>query len=491
MPPAPTQEPPHWPPPIVTCTPRPDKPTLTVVPTVAQAIFPTLLPNTPLPAAIGDTAPISIGSLEGEALPGGVATHPITGRPYLIWSQFNTDLGQQNSGRVYLKLTDPKTGQWMPARTVNGPGDYKIGKGGPESAVAVTKDGTIYVVYVKAVGGDAYLEWRSSADNGQTWTMPQTLPYSGTRMIYNVRLLVDDLNQPHIAAIAKRGAECGDDAEGCGDIVYHERTTDGSWRSENRPFSGKGERQYNLAMSLFSLPDGTVRTVLGWSEKHAVYSSYKDDARGSWRQPRFIIDGDSHPYGIVDYWPGSTGMQMLSFPYQDRQWVYFFWSLYSTGRICYVYSSDGGATWSGEDAVAYNRSVPVPDSGTPFVPPSVWGGAYEPVPFWDSVHGHIFVVYRFRNRGAAAQSGEYFPAYTYGRPGEAGRDWTGYESNTTEPVRLFPPTQANSSRSFRGSDQHNAGSSPVYLMWLESTGSKELYFASLSPATLLSGTSLP
>jgi hypothetical protein len=491
MPPAPTQEPPHWPPPIVTCTPRPDEPTLTAVPTLPPVIFPTLPPNTPLPAALGSTPPISIGSMEGEALPGGAATHPVTGRPYLIWSQFNPDQGQEESGRVYLKLTHPTTGQWLPARTINGPGDYKIGRGGPESAVAITDDGTIYVVYVRAVGEDAYLEWRSSTDNGQIWTIPQTLPYPGTGMIYNVRLLVDGSGQPHIAAIAKRGTECGDEENGCGDIVYHERLQDGSWLSENRPVSGRDERQHNLALSLFSLPDGTVRTVLGWREKNAIYTSYKDGAQGSWQEPHFIIDGDARPYGIEDYWPGWTGMQMLPFEHEGMQWVYFFWSLYSTGRICFTYSSDGGATWSDEDAMAYNTWVDVPPAGTPFVPPTVYGSGYEPIPFWDASHGRVFVVYRFRNRGDTSQTGAYFPAYAYGRPGEVGRDWVGYLSNSTEPLRLFPPTQANSSRLFKGNDQHGAGSSPVYLMWIESTGSRELYFASVSPATLLSGTDIP
>lgn len=499
MPPAPTQDPLGWPPPIVTCTARLDEPTITSVPTMPPAIFPTFPPNTPLPAAIGDTPPISISSMEGEALPGGVATHPTTGRPYLIWSQFNADQGQEGSGRVYLKLTDPTTGQWLPARTVNGPGDYRIGKGGPEAAVGVTRGGTIYVVYVRAAGEDAYLEWRRSTDNAQTWTAPQTLPYSGTGMIYNVRLLVDAQGQPHIAAIVKRGTDCGgqgDEVDGCGDIVYHERLADGTWRSENRPLSGTGERQYNLSMSLLSLPDGTVRTLLGWSEKHAVYTSYKDGPQGPWQQPHFIIDGDAHPYGIQDYWPGWSGMQMLTFHYDERQWVYLFWSLYSTGRICFTYSSDGGTTWSQEDAVAYNAPVPVPDPGTPFVPPAVWGGAYEPVPFWDSQHARVFVIYRFRNRGDTAQKGAYFPAYAYGRPGEAGHEWIGYESNTTEPLRLFTSTQSNSSRSFRGNDQHGGGSSspvssPVYLMWIETTGSRELHFASISLSTLLSGTDIP
>lgn len=184
-------------------------------------------------------------------------------------------------------------------------------------------------------------------------------------------------------------------------------------------------------------------------------------------------------------------MQMLTFQHEGQQWVYLFWSLYSTGRICFTYSSDGGATWSTEDAMAYNQTVDVPGAGTPFVPPTVYGSGYEPVPFWDAEHGRVFVIYRFRNRGETAQTGAYFPPYAYSRPGEAGRDWVGYLSNSTEPLRLFPSTQANSSRTFRGNDQHGSGSSPVYLMWVESTGSKELYFASVSPATLLSGTDVP
>jgi hypothetical protein len=440
---------------------------------------------------VGDAPPVSIGTLEGDALPGGIATHPVTGRPYLIWSQFNSDPGQENSGRVYLKATDPRTGQWLPARTVNGPGNYKIGKGGPESAVAVARNGTIYVAYVRAEGQDAYLEWRSSTDNGQTWSMPQTLPHPGVGMIYNVRLLVDDLDRLHLAAIAKRGVECGDEAVGCGDIVYHERLPDGSWRSENRPVSGRGERQYNLAMTTFSLPDGTIRTALGWTEMHAVYVSYKDGVDGPWQPPQLIIDGDSRPYGIPDYWPGWTGMQMLAFPYDGRQWVYFFWSLYSTGRICFVYSSDGGQTWSQEDAIAYNQRTPGPGPGTPFVPPPVWGGGYEPIPFWDAAHERIFVVYRFRSVTAANLSGEHFPAYAYGRPGQTGTEWVGYVSNTREPIRLFPSTMSNSSRLLRGNDQHGTGRSPVFLMWVESTGSKELYFAIVSLATLLSGTTAP
>src|SRR5689334_21800366 len=84
--PAPTAVPPHWPPPIITCTPRPDQPTLSPVPTAPPALFPTFPPNTPIPAVIGGTNPEVAASLEGEALPGSVATDPHTGRSAAIWS---------------------------------------------------------------------------------------------------------------------------------------------------------------------------------------------------------------------------------------------------------------------------------------------------------------------------------------------------------------------------------------------------------------------
>src|SRR6185369_4429180 len=48
--PAPTATGPAWPPPIVTCTPGPAEPTLTPRPVPPAPLFPTLPPNTPLPA---------------------------------------------------------------------------------------------------------------------------------------------------------------------------------------------------------------------------------------------------------------------------------------------------------------------------------------------------------------------------------------------------------------------------------------------------------
>ena len=78
-------------------------------------------------------------------------------------------LGIDEDSRQKGRFVIARAGYSKSLRTVNEPGDYKIGKGGPESAVGVAADGTSYVAYVRAEGDAAYLEWRSSTDNGQTW----------------------------------------------------------------------------------------------------------------------------------------------------------------------------------------------------------------------------------------------------------------------------------------------------------------------------------
>jgi hypothetical protein len=487
--PAPTAVPPHWPPPIITCTPRPDQPTLSPVPTAPPALFPTFPPNTPIPAVIGDTNPAVAASLEGEALPGGVATDAHTGRPAAIWSQLNPDAGQEPAGRVYLQLTDPASGQWLPPRTVNEPGQYKIGKGPPESAVGLASDGTLYVVYVRLVGDNAVLEWRMSADSGATWSPPVALAYpSSNQEIYNLRLVMDATGQPHITAVVVQVG--GDEADPSGDIVYYERLPDGAWRQERRPVDGQGARQFSQAVTTFTRSDGTIRTVLGWNEGQVVYSSYKDGPAGAWSAPQPIIDGNSHPDGIPDYEAGFGGtLRLLPFSAGGQDWVYFFWTLYSTGRICYVYSTDGGAHWSREDALAYNPIVPIPPPPAPFVPPVVYGTVHEPIPLWDGAQQQVFVLYQFCDR-SAARAGCYV-AYAYAPPGAAGTAWVGREDSTHEPLRLFRSTLTSQAATLRSSEPGNAGSGSVWLIWQEATGARELYRALVSPATLLSGTVLP
>jgi hypothetical protein len=477
----------------VTCSPRPDEPTLIPEPTQESPLFPTFPPNTPLPAAIGNTVPIALSAAEGEAQPGNVATDPRNGYPLVIWSQLNLDPGQEEAGRIYLKRTDAH-GQWLPARSVQGPGWYKVGGRPPESAVGIAPDGHLYVVYTRQTGpgGDVVIDWRESGDDGQTWSAPATFSLRSSIAITNLRLVMDSTGLPHIGAVA---TVLDDPIAPSGDVLYFERLPDGNWRQERRPIAGHGGRQHNMALTTLTLPDGMIRTVLALDDEYAVYAAVKDGPAGNWQsvaQP--LIDGGANPYGIRDYWPGGIdhSMQLLAFAdTSSQEWVLLTYSLYSTGRICVFWNGQAGdpTAWSGEDAIAYNPIVGPPPAPTPFVPPHVYATVHQPAPFYDRAHNLVFIIYQFCDRTSGG--GGCFPVYAYARPGAAGQDWTRYEDPLHEPLRLFRSTRSSLADTFRVSDQHDTGSSPVAFIWRESTGVREIFLALVWPSTLLSGTTVP
>jgi len=441
--------------------------------------------------------------MEGSSFPGGVATDPRNGHPVMVWSQFNPDETGPTAVRIYVQASDPTTGQWLPAHSVNPPGDYKIGKGPPESAVGVGADGTIYVVYARSTGSFAWLQWRSSSDEGLHWSVPADFPYgSSNNEIYNLRMSVDEAGQPHVTALVVQ-AGCDPDRP-CGDIVYFERLASGAWRNERRPVSPGGDRQYSVALTTYLTQASQVRTVIGFNQGGRVYSAYKDGPAGAWSAPAFIIDGNSKPYGIGDYAAGfGASMHMTAFSYNGARWVYFVWALYSTGRICYVYSSNGGLSWSHEDALAYE---PISTARQAHIG--------EPIPVWNAYHSRVFIVYRYapiaqgidasdetfptetpganglRPDAAAivASGGGAFLVYSYGKPGAPGRDWVQYEDPQHQPLRLFAQTQQNQASRLRGSETAGGTDRGLWLLWSESTGERELYRALVMPSTLLSGT---
>jgi hypothetical protein len=492
LPPAPPALPRAWPPPIVTCTPRPDEPTLTPAPPRPRALFPTLPAPTPLPALIGNTAPLVLSNLPGEALPGGVAADPATGQPYIVWSQIDPDFAASPLNGVYLAR--PTGGSGFDVRSVNGPGTYQVYNNPAASAVAVAPDGTVYVAYTRSEsdGAVARLEERHSADHGQTWSAPYTFPYAssppGQGLIAGLRLVVDAQGQPHLAAIAKVGSG-EDSAPTNGVIDYYERRPDGTWLAQRHPVRGNGGRQSAVTLTTFALADATIRTVLLWSEEGRVYSAYKDGADDAWSPPAVLVDNP--PDGIPDYEPGfagppSTAMQLISFAYHDQPWLYGFWSLYSTGRLCFVYSADGGRTWSREDALAYHPISAPPATQAPSAgPPAVWGTVHWPSPFWDATQERLLVVYQYCAKSVNAAP-TCFPAYAYSRPGTPGPAWVGYTDPTHEPSRLLRATYAPTADVLYVTPAPLANTGLVWLTWRGDLSSRQTYLAGISPTTLLS-----
>ena len=181
------------------------------------------------------------------------------------------------------------------------------------------------------------------------------------------------------------------------------RSPEGEWTDVSPPRLTNG-RQFESDIAFLDLPesagggDGGYRTFLIFDDGSNVYATYSDPVdQGNWHEPVELVNSDTMNgrLGIRDYWPSS--LRLLAFNYRGHAFVYAFWSLYSTGRIAYVYSSDadapGGPHWTQEDTFAY--FPPVPGEPDPTPPPDedgdkgdrvLWevdlGQSWDWIPIW-------------------------------------------------------------------------------------------------------------
>jgi hypothetical protein len=526
--PAQPAEPPAWPPPAVTCTAAPYQPTLTPRPTIQPPVFPTLPVNTPMPSGgSGTSEGRALASMSGNAGVGQPAVDPGSGAPSFIWSQDNTNQATDAEHRVYLRQMDPRSRTLLDARTVNIL-EPKVGFKATylDSAVAITPDGAFHVLYCERRAGTGLTDalYRRSPDGNGGWSEPLRIGEASPSWCNNVRLK----SAPDGALLAAwTGGNPYDTGVPDSFVRVWRRSAQGEWADVSPPRMTNG-RQFESDIAFLELHDSMgdgsggnadYRAFLIFDDGANVYATYSDPEDGGyWHEPVELVNSAhmNGTLGIRDYWPSS--LRLLSFRYASRAFIYAFWSIYSTGRIGYVYSSDadgpGAPRWTAEDTFAYFPPVPgepeptpPPEEEEPDGPeqsgPAVGPGAqaalaapkvHMPQPFWVPERSRVFVVYRY-GTSPPAEGGirQYFAAYAYSLPDAPGPAWEGAvgpQFDHTLPLRAFPPTQYEAMNQLQGTGTLDA-TGAAWLAWMEKGPSKEAFLGAIWPYTLISADNQP
>lgn len=538
-------ESPAWPPPAVTCTAAPDQPTLTPRPTLPAPVFPTFPANTPMPSGgSGTSEGRALASMSGNAGIGQPAIDPRTGAPSFVWSQDNTNQATDAQHRVYLRRMDPQSRTLEVPRSVNIL-EPKVGFKTTylDSAVALTSDGAVHVLYCERRAGTGLTDalYRRSADGKSNWSEPVRVGGPSPGWCNNVRLRA----APDGTLLAAwTGGNPDNPAKPDSSVRVWRRSPQGAWADVSPPRMTSG-RQYESDLAFLDMPEAQsgYRAFLIFDDGNNVYATYSDRGDdpgneaggGYWREPVQLVNSDvmNGRLGILDYWPSS--LRLLAFSYQGRAFVYAFWSLYSTGRLAYVYSSDagapGGPRWTREDTFAY--FPPLPGDPLPTPPADRYAGeegeeavlapnpatalvsdlapssqqaqsattapkVHMPQPFWVPERQRVLVVYRYGTVPTAlgvSEAGvrQYYAAYAYSLPDAAGSAWAGAvgpQFGNRSPLRAFPPTQYEAMDQLQGAGALDS-TGAAWVSWMERGASKEAFFGAIWPYTLISANNQP
>lgn len=576
-------EPPAWPPPAVTCTPGPGQPTSTPRPTHAPPVFPTMPLNTPMPSrGTGSSLGRALASMSGNAGVGQPTIDDATGAAVFAWSQDNTNPATSAEHRVYVRALDPQSGTLNSPVAANVFQDKRGFKATyQDSAVAVTPDHVTNVLYcdrrqagdltdavfrrstLSALGSGGLPGIPPGASSmlahDAAWTEPVRVGEPSSTWCNSLRLKAAP---DGVLFAVWAGGPAVPSAAPDSHLRVWRRSAQGEWRDVSPPRVTPG-RQFEADIAFVDAgEEGSYRTYMVFDDGHNVYATWSDTLAGEmaspgelsapddsawqgwrgwrgWRPAVELVSSDrmNSTLGIRDYWPSC--LRLLSFSDRGRKYVYAFWSLYSTGRISYVYTANAGESapaWTSEDALAYfppsldpdpietpeegasqreegrqDQLGPAPTAGPGFDAPNfelaldepgdssapganVSAKVHMPQPFWVPERSRILVVYRYgAPPNAPGEARSYFAAYAYALPDAPGTAWQGAvgpDFGQNEPLRAFPPTRYEAMDQLQGAGELSSNGA-AWLSWMERGASKEAFFGAIWPYTLISANSRP
>jgi hypothetical protein len=518
----------------VTCTPAPWQPTITPPPTPDPF---DRVPDTPLPSGgIGNTPPQPLGSMASAAGIGQPALDPRTGMAVLAWSQAQTESEPAALHRVYVRSMLAGSGQLGDALGVNLVRERPAFKQAySDSAVAVTADGVLHILYCEVEGSSGAHSvlgyYRQSGEGGLLWSDPMPIGESSPTWCNNLRLkAAPDGSLYAIWTGGNPRTEVPDSF-----VRVARRLPDGRWERVNPPRTGEGagHRQFEADVAFVPLygeayPEGSYRTVMIYDDGADVWTVWSDPGDdGAWRGPTRIVSHEERngALHLQDYIPAH--LRLLSFPYDGRAYLYGLWNIYSTGRICFVYSSQadapGGPRFSEEDSFAafppsYAPGDPPPPPDPEGTPVESGGGAggmdpisdaaatpqpkvHMPEPVWVEARQRVFVAYRYCDppqpyeRGRGIKTRDCYAAFAFGLPSAPGNAWEGrVGSDYPYPLRAFRSTVSEAMGEMRSTGTLDSWGN-FWLVWGERTAqassSTEVYYAALRPYTLISDGNQP
>jgi len=316
------------------------------------------------------------------------------GNIHVLWSERDPNEKLTAEGQVFFySRWDGNT--WSAPRDVL----TSLDEDGVESPnMVVSPDGFLHVVW--GTGGiDSRLMYARApaccADKPGNWSKPIVL---GLPVNLSTSLAVDSKGRLHTAFASLDGA------------IHYYRSDDGgvTWQVRT-PLQGKirtgGEYPIYPSIAIDSHDHVHLAwTIYPWPGAFVLYN-HSDDGGDTWGKPQVIDRGDNNLFTSTrDYGPVFISVQTTVDP-QGKERIHLVWDGPPTVERNYIYSEDGGQTWS-QRYLIFPEITRVGRAGFNRIMVDS-GGTYHAVAFnWHSIwqgNGWLPASIRFNESGSAEQ----------------------------------------------------------------------------------------